>query len=170
MYPVGYPALDVAGKLANLRLFITGKPVPKGRPRSRVMSAKGTKPFVQVYTDDETASWEESVSWQSRAQVSSLSRDDGFEVALPFRDRVVLTLCFNFEKPKSTAKSVAYPVKSRTDVDNLAKAVMDALQNAGVLVNDNIVTDLIVMKRFTSPGHPQGVEVDLTAWGAVRSV
>jgi hypothetical protein len=46
-----------------MRLIIQGDPKPKGRPRSRVVTPAGGKPFVQVYTDEQTASWEETVGW-----------------------------------------------------------------------------------------------------------
>lgn len=96
--------------------------------------------------------------------------DDGQTLALPFQERVVMFLRFNLQKPKSYPSTVTMPVHSRKDVDNLAKAVLDALQvprkeddtGAGVLANDNIVTDLLTCKRYADADHPVGVEIDLT--------
>lgn len=150
----------VAGRVTLLTFFVSGKPVPKGRPRA---SMRGDS--VQMYTDDATLTWEQNVGWQVKQQLMALAMvPDGDEIRLPFQGRVVAHLRFNFEKPKSTPKSVLFPVKSRTDVDNLAKAILDALQNINVLVNDNIVTDLTCTKRYVEDGHPQGVEIELTAW------
>jgi Holliday junction resolvase RusA-like endonuclease len=164
-YPAGLPAAVVAGRAASLTLFSAGKPEPKGRPRARTVTPKdGRKAWVQIYTDEITVGWEERVEHQVKEQLVWLTAQslDDQVLTLPFRERVLITLRFNLDKPKSTPKSVLFPVKSRSDVDNLAKAVLDALQNAGVLCNDNIVTDLMVVKRYSDDAHPQGVEVDVT--------
>lgn len=167
MYPPGYPTAFVAGNAVSLSLFIAGKPVPKGRPRARAQAGKdGGRPWAQVYNDAATVNWEEHVAWQVKEQLARISiesGDDDDEIRLPFQARVLAVIRFNFERPKSTPQTVEYPVKSRTDVDNLAKAILDALQNAKVLSNDNIVTDLMTYKRYTSPLHPEGVEIDITA-------
>jgi len=143
------------GLLATM--FIPGKPVPKGRPRGRVVQRPGKKAFVQFYTDSSTVQWESTVAQVLRQQAARLG------LPLPFVGRCLVHLRFNLEKPKSTPKSVMFPVKSRTDVDNLAKAVLDGMQNAQILINDNIVTDLTVTKRYADDDHPLGVEVEITA-------
>ncbi len=162
--PLGFPAASVAGSAASLQLFVSGKPVPKGRPRGRAVTPKGGgKPWIQFYTDEGTVTWEAWVAHRVVEQVTHLEVLGDSDLRLPFAGRVLVSLRFNFERPKSTPKSVLYPVKNRTDVDNLAKAVLDALQNARVLVNDNIVTDLTVIKRYADDAHPEGVEIDITA-------
>jgi Holliday junction resolvase RusA-like endonuclease len=148
-----------------LRLFIPGRPVPKGRPRGRAVTPKGGKTFVHFYTDDATVSWEDQVAKAALAELTRISLTGDEDLVLPFQGRCLVQLRFNFERPKSTPKSVQYPVKSRTDVDNLAKAVLDALQNARLIINDNIVTDLTVCKRYADEGHPEGVEIDITHLG-----
>lgn len=154
------PVAEVVGRVTLLSFFIDGKPQPKGRPRA---ARRGEG--VTVYTDETTLNWEQNVGWQVKQQLTALSLEPGGgEVHLPFRGRVVADIRFNFERPASTPKKVQFPVKNRTDVDNLAKAILDSLQNVGVLANDNIVTDMDTRKRFVEPGHPQGVEVVLTAW------
>lgn len=84
---------------------------------------------------------------------------------IPFSGRILADIRFNIVKPKSAPKSVLYPMKAQPgDIDNLAKSVLDALQLSGTIVDDKTVTDLIVAKRFVEPDHPEGVEVELTAW------
>lgn len=162
-HPEGFPSASVVGSVSNLRIFIAGKPIPKGRPRSRAVSPKdGKKPFVQVYTDSETVAWEQTVSWLAKREVMSIPPDGEGDIVLPFDGRVIMNLRFNLPRPVSTPKKVLYPYTSKSDVDNLAKAVMDGLQNARVLSNDNRVTDLSIQKRFASEGHPMGVEIDIT--------
>jgi Holliday junction resolvase RusA-like endonuclease len=166
LYPSGYPACVIAGSAANLRLFIPGKPIPKGRHRSRIVNPKqaNKSPWVQHYPDEATATWEERVLQHVQLQLRLIGQaGDDEELRLPFKNRVLITLRFNFERPKSTPKRVRYPVQSRTDLDNLEKAIYDALQNARVLVNDNIITDNANCKRYADDNHPEGVEIDLTA-------
>lgn len=154
------PTALVVGRVTLLTFFIDGKPQPKGRPRA---ARRGEG--VTVYTDETTLNWEQNVGWQVKQALTRIAMDDqGGEIVLPLRGRVIADLRFNFERPASTPKKVQFPVKNRTDVDNLAKAILDALQNVGVLFNDNIVTDMDTRKRFVEDGHPQGVEITLTAW------
>lgn len=143
----------------SVKFFVPGKPVPKGRPRGRVVQRPGKRGFVQFYTDSSTVEWESRVAAACRTQLESLD-----PIPTPFEGRCVVFMRFNLEKPKSTPKAVTHPVKSRADVDNLAKAVLDAMQNAGVLGNDNIVTDLTVIKRYSDADHPLGVEIELAAF------
>jgi Holliday junction resolvase RusA-like endonuclease len=159
LHPSGFPAAALAGRAASFRFFIVGKPVPKGRPRSRITTPKGRASFVHVYTDKVTVGWEEHVSTCIQTQIRELGRRD---ITLPFAGRVLITLRVNLRRPKSTPKTVLWPTKSRSDVDNLAKAILDAAQNAGVIANDCLVTDLYVCKRFADEDHPEGVELDLT--------
>jgi Holliday junction resolvase RusA-like endonuclease len=162
-HPEGFPSASVVGAVANLRIFIAGKPIPKGRPRAKVISPKdGKKPFVQVYTETETVAWEETVSWLAKREVMSIPSDDEGDIVLPFDGRVIMDLRFNLPRPPSTPKKILFPYTSKSDVDNLAKAVMDGLQNARILSNDNRVTDLSIKKRFASEDHPMGVEIDIT--------
>lgn len=122
----------------------------------------GGKTFVQVYTDHSTATWEQTVALVAKEQIRRIPQDDDGEIRLPFDGRVLLEMRFNLERPKSLPKAIKYPMRSRSDVDNLAKSVMDGLQKAGILSNDNIVTDLAVQKRFADAEHPEGVEIDVT--------
>lgn len=76
---------------------------------------------------------------------------------------MIVNLRFNFTKPKSTPKKVTNKL-TKPDWDNLAKGVMDALQNLGLYRDDAQVTDCTTCKRFADADHPEGVEIDVTAW------
>jgi Holliday junction resolvase RusA-like endonuclease len=135
-----------------LTFDIPGIPVPKGRPRSRVRGMS----FVQVYTDPKTANWEKHVSSILVLQIARLQLNE-YEimeaVTLPTKSRVAVDLVFNLPKPKSTPKYVKFPVKSRSDIDNYAKSVLDAMQRGGLIANDSTVTDLTAKKRYAeTPG------------------
>lgn len=151
-----------SGRAVSLNLFVEGHPEPKHRHRSRVVQTKG-KPFVQHYNDPRTTAWEDDVATQVKDAIIQLPLEHTEQdFVLPFKGRLLVTLRFNLAKPKSYPKTVVHHTK-KPDVDNLAKSVLDALQKAGVIDNDNLVTDLTVSKRYAELTHPEGVELDLTA-------
>lgn len=127
------------------------------------MPKGGGKPWVQNYTDAKTVAWEEKVATEARAQIASVETPDGGDFTLPFTGRIMIALRFNLHRPVSYPKSIEHHLK-RPDVDNLAKAVLDGLQNAQIMTEDNLVTDLTIAKRYESDGHPEGVEIDITAF------
>lgn len=150
-------------KVAVFRFFALGTPKPKARPR--VVRNKHTG-FVQTYTPSTTVNWEQTIVWQAKKAMAWISVNNPCEPdVMPFAGRILADIRFNVVRPKSAPKSVTYPLKAQPgDVDNLAKSVLDALQLAGVILDDKTVTDLVVVKRFVEPEHPEGVEVELTAW------
>lgn len=125
------------------------------------------KAYAQIYTPHETVGWEDMVIVQVRQQLVGLMLDEPglarFE--MPLDGRGLIALRFNLPRPKSLPKKIQFPMKSKTDWDNLAKSVQDALQGAGLIRNDAMVTDASVAKRFAGPGHPPGVEIELTVLG-----
>lgn len=92
---------------------IPGDPIPKGRPRQ----GKGG----HTYTPQRTIDAEEAVAWALRAAYSGK----------PTRELLTVTLAFRCA------------TKRRTDIDNLAKLVLDA-GNGVVWVDDQQVGRLIV--------------------------
>lgn len=123
---------------------------------------RGKKPFVQFYTEKKSADWERTVADQARAQVLSATVEgDGADFVLPLTGRVLMTVRFNLAKPKSYPKSVVHHTK-KPDIDNLEKAILDGLVQGRIIEDDGLVTDSVTMKRYVEPGHPEGVEIDLT--------
>jgi Holliday junction resolvase RusA-like endonuclease len=164
--PPGFPACVIAGDAVSLSLFVAGTPVPKGRPRTRVVQPKnaGASAYAQIYTPHETVGWEDMVIIQVRQQLIGLTLTEPrlAQLEMPLSGRGLIALRFNLPRPKSLPKKILFPMKSKTDWDNLAKSVQDALQAGGLIQNDTMVTDATTAKRFAEPGHPIGVEIDLT--------
>ena len=50
---------------------------------------------------------------------------------------------------------------SKPDVDNIAKIVLDSLVRACVLADDNLVVELVAVKKWAAIGEPGRVEVEL---------
>lgn len=59
-----------------------------------------------------------------------------------------LEITFTFDRPKTTKRD--YPAV-KPDVDKLVRTILDALEDAGVLINDSQVTDLTTRKRYVTP-------------------
>lgn len=107
-----------------MRLVIPGRPVPASRPRV----TKGHAYYPRRYAD-----WLSQASWQVRA---SGKRVDGpVKVVLRFRrDSVEVEVLPGDARPSGVV----------ADIDNLAKAALDALVAGGVLGDDSQVTGLEV--------------------------
>lgn len=107
-------------------------------------------------------SWEDTVAHWAKQQIMKVPpMGEGQDFRLPLDGRIVLTLRFNMHKPVSYPKTVIHHTK-KPDVDNLAKAVLDGLAKGRIIVDDNSVTDSYAYKRYEVPGHPEGVEIDMT--------
>lgn len=160
--PAGYlePTWFRAGPVCSFSFTALGTPKPKARPR--VVKNKHTG-FTQTFTPDATVNWEQAIGWQVKQALAWVHANRPGELELPFSGRVMVDMRFNVKRPASLPKKVVFPLKGG-DVDNLVKCVLDGLQNVNVLTDDKIVTDISACKRFADSEHPEGVEVEITAW------
>ena len=162
------PAAVVVGGAVALTLFVAGRPEPLHRHRGRVVPASGSKKaWVQFYADPRSAAYEDEVANQVRRQVLgvevSYPLGEGVDFKLPLTAmRILMTVRFNLVKPVSYPKRITMHTK-KPDVDNYGKAILDGLVKGLVIKDDGMVTDLTTFKRYVEPGHPEGVEIDLTA-------
>lgn len=119
---------------------VHGQPVPQ--PRVRVSSAGG---FARAYVPAKHP------VHAYRKAIEAAAREAGVKPAIEPVDVIVMA---QFERPKShmTKKGVkaTAPRLPRPDVDNVGKAVLDALQP--VLGDDTIVGRLVVAKRYSDAG------------------
>lgn len=128
------------------------------------MNPKGGKPWVQFYEEKKSSDWQDHVAEVSRVQALAAEVEgEGDDFLLPLEDcRLLVRMRFNVTKPKSYPARVVDATK-KPDIDNLAKGVLDGLVKGRVIADDNAVTDLMLYKRYVEPGHPAGVEVEVTA-------
>lgn len=147
-----------------MRLRVYGDPVGKDRPRFRVVSKRDGGHYVQTYTPKKTAEWEQEIGEQVGVMLARL-RSAGFTqgLNLPFRKRILVTMRTYVRKPASAPKSEVHRTK-KPDVDNYAKALLDALEKIHLIEDDKTVTDLYASKRYASDASPPGIAVEITAW------
>jgi len=98
----------------EIEFKVYGDPVAQGRPR---FFRKGN--FVGTYDPEKSKSWKESVKWQAIEYMRNRQMING---------AIRMELNFFLQRPKSLPKKVIKHIK-RPDIDNLAKAVKDALRS-----------------------------------------
>lgn len=116
------------------------KPVPKGRPRFACMGK-----HVRTYTPTTTAEFEQKIRIAARSSINPMPKFDG---------PLSVSIVFGMPVPKSwprkaredALRGVLMP-KARPDIDNLEKAVLDAL-NGLLWVDDAQVVRKIGEKRY----------------------
>lgn len=77
------------------------------------------------------------------------------ELDNPFPTAISVSIQFWLRRPKSVTRQYA---TGTYDIDKLTRAVLDSLQSANVIVNDNLVVDLNVRKTYAD-NHEPGMQV-----------
>jgi len=120
-----------------VHLFVDGE--PKGQPRPRAC-IRGKR--AGVYDPGTAAEWKKAIAeaWHSKVAPENAPAFRPFETAL------FVSLSFYMPRPKShyNAKGLLKPSApefhtSKPDVDNLQKAVLDALTDVGAWTDDKLV-------------------------------
>lgn len=133
-----------------IRRFVYG--IPKGQPRPRAFSRGGV---ARVYDPGTAEGW--------KGQIAIAFKDA--KPAQPFEGELRLSIEFLFPRPKSLSRKKdpegLLRHVSKPDVDNAAKAVMDALQTLGFFRDDCQVVDLWARKWMHSKVGMPGALVTL---------
>jgi Holliday junction resolvase RusA-like endonuclease len=140
--------------MKTLSFFVSG--LPKGQPRVKAFK-RGN--HAGVYDPGTADQWKACV----RADFRSLSYASGKPI---YTEAVAVALRFVLPRPKahSRANGELKPIAPRyhagkPDADNLAKAVLDALTNAGAWSDDGLVASLNVTKTY---GPATGCEIQIS--------
>lgn len=133
----------------TLDLVIPGPPRGKGRPRFSRVSGR-------VYTDEKT------VKYESHVRKCGLAVMAGRR---PLEGAVNVRIVAFFTPPSSATKEVhaamlenALRPITKTDADNIAKAVLDGL-NGVLFADDKQVCGLVVEKRYAEQAR-----VEVSVW------
>lgn len=153
----------------SFRVTLPVAPRGKERPRASIpwpwiekwirSGRRGKKPIPHVYTRKEYQLYEEGLADRLAAAWGASGRFSGLDEPCS-----LLLICF-FPRPTSrtrkTLPNPRFPHAVRPDGDNVAKAVQDALQRAGCVVDDSRVFDLRVVKWTCSGEEEPRIEVIL---------
>jgi Holliday junction resolvase RusA-like endonuclease len=123
-----------------MTFHIPGRPIPKARPR--VVNG-------HAYTPRETADYERAVQWCYKAHAPG---------ATPISTPCAVEMVFRFPIPASARRKTmpdkikaGDPYPYRGDLDNLCKAVLDAL-NGLAFTDDALVVEISARKEYGEPG------------------
>ena len=127
---------------ASVYFVVTGKPVGKGRPRA---STRGG--FVRMYTDAKTLAYEAAIASEADAAMGD---------AEPFETPMQMQVSCYYQIPKSWPKKMKQEAideerfpNVKPDLDNVVKAILDAL-NGVVYRDDAQVVNLVATKRYAT--------------------
>lgn len=125
---------------AAIYFVVPGQPVGKGRPRA---SSRGG--FVRMYTDAKTLSYEQVIAKQARYAMGHLE-----VLATPISMRIVslYSIPVSWSKRKQQLALNGELIPGKPDLDNVAKAVLDAL-NGVVYQDDKQVIRLVIEKSYS---------------------
>ena len=130
------------------RAIIPGPPIGKGRPRATVRGG-----HVRTYTPKRTQQWEAVAASTLMAEWGGAPLDGPVSVGIlalfPRPQRMVWK-----RKPMPREPYIQAP-----DIDNVAKAILDALQKAGVLRDDKTVWSLDLIALYCSGDEAPRVEL-----------
>lgn len=119
------------------------EPMPTPRPRATVMTARATgKQFVNIYNPADYTKY--------KSAIAILLKDARLGLKKGNYGRIFVTFYMTY--PKSTPKKDLIdnaPHIKKPDWDNYIKGLQDAMQDAGIMLNDSAVSDGAVRKRYT---------------------
>ena len=130
--------------MSKVVFTILGQPVAKARPRFRRLPTGA----IMAYTPAKTGDYERRVR---AAAGRAMDGRASFVEAVSVRIMVNMGIPQSWPKMKKqhAASGVLLPT-GRPDLDNIAKAILDAM-NGVVFNDDSQITDLILSKRYGPP-------------------
>ena len=120
--------------MTSIRIELLGKPLPKGRPR--VVNGR-------AYTDPKTRAYESKLRMAMSMEASRV------RWTIPPGD-VVVDIVLRFGSAV------------HGDVDNCAKAILDAAQGV-LMANDKCVRSLYIEREWATAERPEGITVTVTS-------
>lgn len=128
--------------------FVPG--LPAGQPRARAFARRiGARTVARMYSDKGADGWKRSVAMHGLR----------LRPAAPITTPISLHLDLWMPLPKSRAGENPGPHVCRPDLDNLVKAVMDALTDDGWWRDDALVWSLAATKQYAAPDAQTGATI-----------
>lgn len=135
-----------SGQLFSATFTVYG--IPKAQPRPRAFARKfGNKYSARVYDAGTAEGWKSLVAVAGRQHCP----------AQPLTVPIALAIKFYLPRPKRLCRrsdpTGEMPCPTKPDIENLAKAVMDCMTQAGWWVDDSQVVELFAGKRWHAIGE-----------------
>jgi crossover junction endodeoxyribonuclease RusA len=130
----------------GLELFVPGIPKPQG-------SKRHVGHGVMLESSKDLGPWRERIALACHNTMT--------DARLPMlAGAQTISLRFVLPRPKATPKSYTPLATRRTDLDKLARAVLDAITHV-LIVDDSLITTLHASKRLAEPGETPGVLIQI---------
>jgi Holliday junction resolvase RusA-like endonuclease len=147
----------------DITLRVCGKPKAQPRTKATAICPKGCrgrcpgqpkpKPIVRMYTPDTAEEWKQSIMLAIKPYVPPEPHDCLFAVDVA---------CY-FRRPQRMMRrkdlDQVEPHGAKPDPDNLGKAALDALTDAGFWKDDCLVCDVRVRKYYTDKRQGTGAMI-----------
>jgi Holliday junction resolvase RusA-like endonuclease len=134
-------------ELLELSFTVAGTPVPKARPKARIMKTKAGAITASVYTPGKTVSYENRIAAAAQATMNG---------SPPTQQPLDVQLTIQLLPPASWSQkrqreSVAGDIAAtkKPDMDNIVKSALDAM-NGIVYRDDAQIVRLLVIKVYSS--------------------
>lgn len=146
-----------------------GTIVPQSRPRTKVVTPRGGKPFVQTFSSStkRLKAWRQLLRVEADQALASAGGKDLGEGPL------MIELTFRLARPRSHYESDGFKLKKdapavvnkgKGDFDNLAKAVVDELEAAGWFRNDEQIMYCTIIREWAERYMGDELEVEVRQW------
>lgn len=142
--------------MTTIRFEILGPPIGEGRPRAVRMGPLGVRMHAAP----------KSAEWRALAAKQMASEHKG---QVPIDVPLAVTIEAVMPRPKSIPKRAGTGRVYRAckpDVDNVAKACLDALVQGGVISDDRQVVSLVVRKVTSAVGETPRAIITVARVGA----
>ena len=131
---------------------------PKAQPRPRAFARKvGDKMTARVYDAGTAEGWKGLIAEAARHHVPATPLGVA-EIQMRFRIRRPKS---HYLKSGALKPSAPRRHTQKPDCDNLAKAVVDCLKTLGFFMDDAVIDQMVIVKRWTSGDPPQGAYIRL---------
>lgn len=126
---------------------IEGEPVPKARPRTRIVKPKYGVPFIHHYQPAETEKYEQRIKAAAQLVMKDAAPLDDCPIGLLVRAYISIPDSWSQKKKCAALRDELRPL-SRPDHDNYLKIASDAL-NGVAYRDDSLITDSHQIKRYS---------------------
>lgn len=161
--------------MTGLRFWVGGIPVPQGSMSAFVRGRHASIVDQKAKTLHPWREWIGQVGKQAAAQQGIEPYDEPLQVAMTFylprpakhygtgRNRYILR-----------GDAPMFPTYKQ-DVDKLARGVLDAITQGGLIKDDGQVVEMIAIKLYTvhtqdRPGGNPGVQINIRSWKEARGL
>ena len=130
----------------SVQFFAPG--IPRGQPRPRAVHVNGR---THMYDPGTAGEWKMAIALGAARIVPPQ----------PFRGPLSVDISFRFPRPKHRGSRRCVPHDRKPDIDNLAKAVLDALTDIRMWHDDSQVFSLSARKVYCDAGSTPGAEITI---------